>query len=147
MTETRFIDPSIATWPGKAPRLLGGRCNDCTEVTFPAPKGCPACGGGEVSMVELDAEGTVWTYTVQGFPPPVPPYLGPAALDTFRPFAVAYVDLGSVLVEGPVLGDPSTVRIDDRVRVVFPVLGSDEDGTDVVAFAYEPLGEACDAGV
>ncbi|MDP1819090.1 MAG: OB-fold domain-containing protein [Acidimicrobiales bacterium] len=145
MPDTRFIDPSIATWPGEAARLLGGRCDGCAVVTFPAPKGCPACGGGDVSQVELDPVGTVWTYTVQGFPPPAPPYLGPASPDTFRPFAVAYVDLGSVLVEGPVLGDPSSVRIDDPVRVVFPVLGQDQDGNDVVAFAFEPIEEGSHA--
>lgn len=79
----------------------------------------------------------IWTYTVQGFPPPAPPYLGPSSAETFQPFAVACVDLGPVLVEGPVLGKPATVCIGDAVAVAFPTLGPDESGCDVVSFAFD----------
>lgn len=135
MPEARFIDPSIATWPSEPARLLGGTCRSCGTVEFPSPRACPACGAADVDSVELPGQGTVWTYTVQGFPPPAPPYLGPSGED-FRPFAVAYVELGPVLVEGPVQGDPATVRIGDPVTVVFPPLGPDESGCDVVSFAF-----------
>lgn len=137
MPEPRFIDPSIATWPLEPAHLLGGACNVCGAVEFPAPHACPACGAAEIDSVELPDDGVIWTYTVQGFPPPAPPYLGPASAETFQPFAIAYVDLGPVLVEGPVLGDPATVRIGDAVTVVFPTLGTDESGCDVVSFAFD----------
>lgn len=137
MAEARFIDPSIATWPLEPAHLLGGTCDGCGAVGFPAPSACPACGAADISSVELPDRGTIWTFTVQGFPPPAPPYLGPSSAETFRPFAVAYVDLGPVLVEGPVLGDPTNVRIGDAVTVVFPTLGPDESGSEVVSFAFE----------
>lgn len=137
MPESRFIDPSIATWPLEPAHLLGGECSGCGTVTFPAQHACPACGGPEIDRVELPDRGVIWTYTVQGFPPPAPPYLGPSSPETFHPFAVAYVDLGPVLVEGPVLGDPAEVRIGDAVTIVFPVLGHDESGCEVVSFAFD----------
>lgn len=37
------------------------------------------------------AEGTLWTWTVQRFPPKSPPFVPPP--DGFQPFAVGYVEL------------------------------------------------------
>jgi uncharacterized protein len=137
VAEPRFIDPSITTWPSDPAHLLGGQCQGCGVVEFPTPRACPACGAADIHTIELPNQGTIWTYTVQGFPPPAPPYLGPSSAETFRPFAVAYVELGPVLVEGPLVGDPATVRIGDAVTVVFPTLGRDAAGCDVVSFAFD----------
>lgn len=139
-----LIDPQIATWPDDPPSLLGGRCRACSATMFPAPEGCPRCGGVDIEIVDLPRRGSIWTYTVQGFPPPSPPYVGPASLEDFRPFAVAYVDLGPVLVEGPVAGDPAAVRIGDEVEVAFEVIGADSDGTDLVSFVFRRVEEDSD---
>ena len=139
-----LIDPGIATWPSDAPCLLAGRCRDCSATAFPAPDGCPRCGGVAIEVVELPRRGSIWTFTVQGFPPPSPPYVGPASIDDFRPFAVAYADLGPLLVEGPVAGDPAEVQIGDEVDVAFEVIGTDGDGTDLVSFVFRRLEEGSD---
>ena len=44
----------------------------------------------------------MWTWTVQRFPPKAP-YLAPSP---YEPFALAYVDLGPVKVEGRLRGKP-----------------------------------------
>lgn len=134
-----LIDPHIATWPNDQACLLAGRCQACSATVFPAPEACPRCGGVAIEVVDLPRRGSIWTYTVQGFPPPKPPYVGPASIEDFRPFAVAYVDLGPVLVEGPVAGDPDAVHIGDEVDVAFEVIGADSDGTNLVSFVFRRL--------
>jgi uncharacterized OB-fold protein len=53
-----------------------------------------------MSAVELPTHGTVWSWTVQRIAVK-PPYTGP---QPFEPFAVGYVDLGSLKVESPLFG-------------------------------------------
>ena len=44
---------------------------------FPRQRGCPKCMFDEQEDVALARRGTLWTWTVQAFPPKAPPYLGP----------------------------------------------------------------------
>lgn len=59
----------------------------------------------------MSGDGTLWTWTVQRFPPKSPPYVPPP--EGFTPFAVGYVELAdgsrveAVLdVEDPYIGMP-----------------------------------------
>ena len=63
------IAEGLFTWPSNDPRLLGSKCNDCGVVTFPAQAGCPACCGEDTTNIELERQGTLWTWTIQGFLP------------------------------------------------------------------------------
>ena len=97
----------------------------------------------------LPAEGTLWSWTVQRFPPKSPPYAGGEA--EFRPFAVGYVALpGGIAVEGPLTGAdaPDGYRIGMPMRLVLePFLR--RDGTTVAMYAFAPRdggpgpGEGC----
>ena len=112
-------------------RLVGGECAACSAVMFPLRKRCTACAGSEVVRRLLPSRGTLWTYTVQRFAPPSPPYLGSA--ETFAPFGVGYVELDDVVrVESRLIGDPETFRIGMVVELV-PLL--DVDGEPIYAFA------------
>jgi uncharacterized protein len=100
--------------------LVGSACSECATQTFPAQSGCPRCGSNAVSEVALPTTGSVWTWTVQRFAPKAP-YLAPTP---YEPFALAYVDLGPVKVEGRLrgkaidgwkIGDPVQVVIDQTV--------------------------------
>ncbi len=82
------------------PRLLGSRCSACGETTFPAQQGCPSCTAQGCDEVELSPRGTLYTWTVQRFPPP-PPYTGD--VNDFVPFAVGYIEL------------PEGVRVEARL--------------------------------
>jgi len=135
------VAPGIFTWPADEPRLIGSRCTDCGTYAFPTQSGCGKCTGAETEEVELATEGTLWAWTVQGFPPKSPPYLGNTDPATFEPYGVGYVELpGQVKVEARLtINDPERLRVGMPMRMVLETLGQDEDGNDIVTFAFAPL--------
>lgn len=117
------------------PRLLGSRCEECATVVFPTAQSCPRCSKAAMAPHALADRGTVWSWTVQGFCPK-PPYV-PAAGD-FVPFAVGYVDLGEVIVEGHLLVAPGQLEIGMPVRLVLePVPVADGGEAATYAFALD----------
>jgi uncharacterized protein len=130
------------------PRLLGSRCVSCGNHMFPRQDGCPRCMSNEQEDVELATEGTLWTWTVQAFPPKSPPYLGPVG-DQFVPFGVGYIELpGQVRVEARLkISDPSKLVIGMKMHLVIEPLCIDEDGNQVVTYAFAPSDEQSTAGV
>lgn len=119
------------------PRLAGARCANCGTVTFPVQAGCARCAGTDLAAVELADRGTVWTWTVQAFEPKSP-YRAPAG--GFTPYGVGYVDLGDVIVEARLLGDPAGFEIGMPVRLTLLPLWSGPDGSQVVTYAFQPDG-------
>lgn len=121
-------------------RLLGGRCRACTEIAFPRAGTCRRCGGEDITVVRLGNRGELWTWTIQRFPPPSPPYV-PHGED-FTPFGVGYVELpGKVIVETLLTeSDPAALRIGMPMRLIgIPV--TDESGSPATTFAFTPLDE------
>src|SRR4051812_2048173 len=72
------------------PRLLGGRCGACGPGLFPRAPGRSRRGSDRTAEHRLARRGTLWTFTVQAFPPK-PPYAG---AEPFEPYGVGYVELG-----------------------------------------------------
>lgn len=136
------VSEGVFTWPSDEPRLLGSRCVTCGNHTFPVQSGCPKCTGTETEVVELSRRGTLWTWTVQGFPPKAPPYAGDADPKTFRPFGVGYVELpGEVKVEARLTeSDPERLHIGMEMELVIVPLATDADGNEVVTYAFQPVG-------
>ncbi len=137
----RPIDEGLFNWPDQ-PTLLGSRCTACNRVEFPARGGCPACGCDEVRVEALPSRGTLWTWTVQRFMPKSPYDSGETA-ETFKPYGVGYVELpGAVRVEGRLTeSDPEKLRIGMEMDVVFDVWNHDEQGNELVSFAFAPVEE------
>jgi uncharacterized OB-fold protein len=133
----------LFTWPAAEPRLIGGRCAVCGQVGFPVRAGCERCGGTEVTDTLLPERGTLWTFTTQNFRPPSPPYNGSDTAETFRPFAVGYVDLGGeVMVEARLTEpDPGRLTIGQPMRLVIVPYATRADGTEVMTFAFAPAGD------
>lgn len=121
------------------PRLLGSRCVECGNHMFPRQSGCPKCMTDVQEDVELAAEGTLWSWTVQAFPPKAPPYLGPAG-DDFVPYGVGYVELaGQVRVEARLTeADPTKLVIGMPMHLVLDPLCIDDEGNQVVTYAFAP---------
>jgi uncharacterized OB-fold protein len=117
------------------PRLAGSRCASCATVTFPAQSACPKCAADQMVPVELADRGTLWTWTVQAFEPKAP-YRPPVS--GFQPFGVGYVDLGEVIVEARLAGDPAALEIGMPMRLTLLPLWDGEDGSTVVTYAFEP---------
>lgn len=137
------VAEGLFTWPSDAPRLIGSRCNECGTHVFPAQGSCPKCTGTDVESVELSDTGTLWTWTVQAFPPKAPPYLGEVDPQKFEPFGVGYVELpGEVKVESRLtVGDPDQLEIGMEMELVVIPLARDEAGDEVVTFAFAPVGQ------
>jgi hypothetical protein len=104
---------------GDEPALIGTRCADCGTFHFPPERFfCrnPSCNGTTLEDVPLSRRGTVWSFTVNHYPPP-PPAVSP---DPFEAYAVAAVELAAeaMVVLGQVSGDPSRLEIGGEVEVV-----------------------------
>jgi uncharacterized OB-fold protein len=101
----------------ESPRLRGSRCDNCSTVAFPASVSCQRCGEAETTEIDLSTTGTVWTATIQRFPPKSPPYIPPAG--GFSPFAVGYVELPEgVKVEALLDGTSPADLIGNEVELV-----------------------------
>jgi uncharacterized protein len=140
------VAEGLFTWPGDDPQLIGSKCTDCGIVTFPVQDSCPRCAS--ISMEEhlLARRGTLWAWTTQSFPPPTPPYVGPVGKD-FVPFGVGFVDLGEVKVEARLTtteADVLNAAVTNHAElelVVLPI-GTDDDGNEIVSFAFTPTAPA-----
>jgi uncharacterized OB-fold protein len=135
-----LIDDRILTVADQGPRLIGSRCVDCGTYAFPAQDGCAKCTGTNVERVELGTEGTLWTWTVQGFPPKSPPYAGNADPATFEPFGVGYVELhGQIKIEARLTeSSPERLHIGMPMHLVLVPLTIDAHGNRVMTFAFAP---------
>ena len=135
------VADGIFTWPAHKPQLIGSRCNDCGIVTFPTQDSCPRCASTEMDDELLPRRGWLWAWTTQEFAPPSPPYGGPAG-DAFVPFGVGYVELdGEVKVETRLTeADPEALNIGMQMELVVLPFRTDDDGNEVVTFAFRPVG-------
>ncbi|MFC8142902.1 Zn-ribbon domain-containing OB-fold protein [Streptomyces paradoxus] len=139
---TRLIDESLfenaengESHDGDPPRLVGARCSACGTVVFPRQDSCPRCPDGAMSVRVLPASGRVWSWTLQAFQPK-PPYRTPSG--GHRAYHVGYVDLGEVLVEARLVVPRAEIRIGLPVRLTTVTAYQDEDGTEVLTFAFAP---------
>jgi uncharacterized OB-fold protein len=129
----------LYTWPAEHPQLIGSKCNDCGEVTFPSQRSCPSCTSESTEEVLLSRRGTLWTWTVQHFPPPTPPYKGDAG--SFVPFGVGYIELPEgVRVESRLTTHKaSQLEIGMQMELVIEKFMDAPDGSERMTFAFRPV--------
>ena len=135
------VAEGLFTWPADEPRLIGAQCAACGLTGFPAGPPCQRCGGTAYTEKLLPGQGTLWTFTTQGFPPPSPPYDGTGPAASFQPYALGYVELpGEVMVEARLTEpDPARLAIGQPMRLVIVPYTVHADGTEVMTFAFTPL--------
>jgi uncharacterized OB-fold protein len=148
MAESQPVAEGLFTWPAEHPRLIASECAACGLVGFPAAARCERCGGDDVGERLLAELGTLWTFTTQGFRPPSPPYDGNDTAESFRPYAVGYVELpGEVIVEARLTeADPAKLTIGQAMRMTVVPYTTASDGTEIVTFAFAPADAPADAG-
>ncbi|MEZ0365086.1 Zn-ribbon domain-containing OB-fold protein [Mycobacterium sp. pUA109] len=136
----KALAPDISTWPDHSPQLIGSRCGACAAVVFPAQGRCPKCSSDRMDQQLLPRRGTLVAWTTQGFPPG-PPYRGPTGKD-FVPFGVGLVQLSDVIrVEGRLTeNDPAKLEFGMDVELTMVPLTTEEDGTEILTFAFAPTG-------
>lgn len=134
---TRPVDSGLWLACTSNPQLIGSRCRSCATTVFPRQQSCPRCTAMDMEEHLLPSRGTLWSFTVQGFPPKLP-YAGPTG-EAFVPYGVGYVQLGDeVVVEARLTeADPANLRIGQPVELVVVPLND-----DVMTFAFAPAGAA-----
>lgn len=135
------VSEGVFTVSADGPHLLGSKCLDCDTYAFPPQSGCQRCSGTNTERTELSNRGTLWTWTIQGFPPKSPPFIGDADPATFRSFGVGYVELpGQVKVETRLTeSDPDKLNIGMAMEMVLEAIAKDASGADIVTFAFRPV--------
>jgi len=106
-------------------RLLLKRCDSCGLVIWYPKSLCPSCHSTSTSWFEAGGDGTVYSFTVSR--------RGEGPYREAAPFVLAYVELdeGPRLMTNVVDCDVDSVRIGQRVRVVFDDTG---DGNALIRF-------------
>jgi uncharacterized OB-fold protein len=88
----------------------------------------------------LPRRGTLWTWTVQRFPPKSPPYARVETEETFEPYAVGYVEVGGVRVEARLTGATADdLRIGMEMELTVVPLRDGAGGEEVVVPAFRPV--------
>jgi uncharacterized OB-fold protein len=118
-------DDSAPFWAGTARgELLVQACARCGRRRIPPRPMCPACRSIESRWEALSGRGMIWSFVV-AHPPLLPAY------QAFAPYNVITVALeedaklrllGNLVArpDGPINEiDPSTIRIGEKVKVVF----------------------------
>lgn len=119
---------------GGEPHLAANRCTGCGAEYFDRRNACARCGGRAFERVDLSTTGVVRSFTiVQRASPGVP-----------APYVSAVIDLdgGGVVKANVVNTDPSPdkVSLGMPVRLTTWVADTDSQGTEAVAFGFEPAG-------
>jgi len=139
----RSIDPTLFEWPSAHAHLIGSECNVCGVVSFPSQSSCPSCCGSDVMLRALSRTGRLWTWTTQSFAPKSPPYAVTKTPETFAPFYLGYVELeNEVIVESRIEPGDRPLSIDMPMELTFAPLFVDENGDEVMCFAFKPSAEA-----
>ena len=123
---------------GDKAALLGSFCADCDEHFFPRQESCTKCPSQEMQDVELGDRGTLWSWTIQCFPPK-PPYRADKPAEEFQPFAVGYVELACGLkVEAKLLKDDTReFSIGERMQLAVVPFFLDDADREVLSFAFK----------
>jgi len=116
--------------------LLGGYSPSSGLHHFPRFAICPYTGADDVEPARLSDHGTLWAWTAVTAAPPG--YAGSV------PFGFGVVELpeGLRVVTRITESDPSALEHGMAMRLVADVVAVEDDGTEVVAWAFAPDGAA-----
>jgi uncharacterized OB-fold protein len=132
------IAEGLYTWPSANPQLIGSKCSACGEVAFPKQSSCPSCTSASTEEILLSRRGTLWTWTVQRFPPP-PPFVGDR--ESFEPYGVGYIELPEgIRVESRLTTDDAeALEIGMEMELVIQKFVDGDDGNELMTFAFQPI--------
>ena len=115
-----------------SPRLVAQECDACGALFFGRRNACGHCAGRSFHPRELGTSGVVRSFAI----------VHQAAPNVPVPYVSSVVDLdGGGDVKANIVGvdpDPAKVSLGMRVRLTTFVAGVDDDGTEAVAFGFEP---------
>lgn len=144
MSEQVLVAEGVFTWPSDAPQLIGSYFPESGVTVFPRASACPKTASRVVEDVLLPRRGTLWSWTIQGFPPKNPPYIGTESPKDFVPYGVGYVQLDDqVIVESRLtVNDPAQLHIGMEMELVVVPFAIDAEGREVLTYAFAPVQSA-----
>jgi uncharacterized OB-fold protein len=115
------------------PYLVASACRDCGATYFERRNACARCFGTRFEQRRMAGTGTVRSYTI----------VHRAAPNLPVPFVSAIVALDGGGVVKANIRDiepvPESIELGMPVTMTTFVAGTDDDGTEAVAFGYSPL--------
>jgi uncharacterized OB-fold protein len=117
---------------GDDPHLVANECGTCGALFFDRRNACARCGGRDFTTRRLANDGVLRAFTI----------MHRASPGVTVPYASGIVDLdGGGVVKANIVGvDPKPGNLTLGMRLTlttFPV-AADAEGTEAVAFGYEP---------
>jgi uncharacterized protein len=120
--------------PGEAPRLLGSRCQRCSEVFYPRRFVCAKCLYEGTDDLELGPRGTLYTWTYVHVP------LFAKKDRSVDAYGVGQIDLPQgPRVQAILVGGPDDFAIGMELELELESLGPDKEGNDVVIYRFKPV--------
>ena len=114
------------------PHLVAQECTACGARFFDRRNACARCGSTEFAPAEVEGTGELRAFSiVHRAAPGIPvPFVS----------AIIRIDDGTWVRSNVVNCDPTpeAVRLGMRLRFTTYPIGADDDGTEAVAFGYEP---------
>ncbi len=115
------------------PHLVAQECRSCGARFFDRRNACARCGRNDFKTVPVDGGGDLRSFTiVHRAAPGIPvPFVS----------AIVLADDGTWVRSNVVNCDPTpeTVSLGMRVQLTTYPIGADDDGTEALAFGYEPV--------
>jgi uncharacterized OB-fold protein len=125
MVEYLVLDPE--------PHLVANVCTECGSRYWDRRNACAKCGKQQFDAKEMPSDGELISFSiVHRAAPNVPtPYVS----------AVVHLNGGGAVKANlvDVSPDPENVKLGMKVRLKTFVAGTDDDGTEAVAFGYAPV--------
>jgi uncharacterized OB-fold protein len=116
------------------PHLVANECKECGALYFDRRNACAHCSGRVFERRDLAPTGVVRSFSV----------IHQAAPGVPVPYVSSVVDLdGGGSVKANVVDaepDPEHVKLGMKVKLTTWVAGTDDDGTEAVAFGFTPVG-------
>ena len=118
--------------------LFGSRRRSSGLVKFPGERPELFDGDSDIEPIELSTVGTLYTYTTQEFPPPLP-YRGVRTPDAFEPYIVGFIELDEGVIVESLIVNVTT----DEVRIGQSMVSTTTDlktadGQALTTFAFRP---------
>ncbi len=120
--------------PAAPPRLLGTKCTSCGEHFYPRRAICAKCLSDRTTDVEMDARGTLYSYTFVHLP-----LFGSTNMEHADGYGVGQIDLPEgPRVQAPLAGKQPEFRVGQTVQGELNALRQD-GANDIVIVRFRPV--------
>ena len=117
---------------GDEPHLEANECTSCGARFFDRRNACASCSGTDFRKAAVSTSGELRAFTIVSFAAPGVPV----------PFVAGVIDCDGTSVRGNVVNvepDDEHVTLGMKVRLGTYPIGTDDEGTEAVAFGFEPI--------